>query len=220
MKAWPLAFLPVLLAVESPACARLRGLALRSPIPEEGRRGEDAAYVGSKSCQKCHFKEYGSWQKTKMALAFGILKPNASAEEKKALKLDPAKDYTRDAKCVPCHVTGYGKPGGYPALVEGKEWTAEEKERAPLFEGVGCEYCHGPGEKYSPYKKDNKEYKWEEIAKLGAVHPVEKTCTACHNKDSPSFKEFKFADVVGKDTHEVLKLKKDHACDHKHLEGK
>lgn len=205
MRAWPLAFLPMLLAVESPACPRF---------------GEEAAYVGSKSCQKCHFKEFGSWQKTKMAQAFKTLKPNEAVESKKKASLDPAKDYSKEAKCVACHVTGYGKPGGYPAIVEGKEWTAEEKARAPLMEGGGCESCHGPGEKYSPWKKDNKEYKWADIARLGAVHPDEKNCASCHNKESPSFTEFKFAEKIGKDTHEVLKMKADHACDHKHAEGK
>ena len=183
-------------------------------------RQDEIKFVGSKSCQKCHFQEHASWAKTKMALAFKALKPKEAADAKKAAGLDPEKDYTKDAKCVACHVTGYGKAGGYPAIVEGKEWTAEEKERAPLMEGVGCENCHGPGEKYSPYKKDNKEYKWAEIAKLGAVHVDEKTCASCHNKDSPTFKEFDFKEKVGKDTHAIIKMKKDHACDHKHMEGK
>jgi hypothetical protein len=177
-------------------------------------RADEAKYEGSKSCQKCHFKEYQTWQKTKMAKAFETLKPNAAADAKKAANLDPAKDYTKDAKCVSCHVTGYGKPGGYPEL--GKEWTAEEKARAPLMEGVGCESCHGPGSLASPYKKDNKEYKWADLAKLGAVHPDEKNCATCHHKESPTFKEFKFADKIGKDTHDILKLKADHACDHPH----
>jgi formate-dependent nitrite reductase cytochrome c552 subunit len=183
-------------------------------------RQDEIKYLGSKSCQKCHFQEHASWAKTKMALAFKALKPKEAADAKKAAGLDPEKDYTKDAKCVACHVTGYGKAGGYPAIVEGKEWTAEEKERAPLMEGVGCENCHGPGEKYSPYKKDNKEYKWADIAKLGAVHVDDKTCGSCHNKDSPTFKEFDFKEKIGKDTHALIKMKKDHACDHKHMEGK
>jgi mono/diheme cytochrome c family protein len=177
-------------------------------------RLEEPHYLGSKSCQKCHFKEYGSWQKTKMALAFGSLKPNQALEGRKRANLDPAKDYTKEAACVVCHVTGYGKPGGYPAL--GKEWTEEEKLRAPLLEGVGCETCHGPGEKYSPYKKDNKEYKWADLVKLGAVHPDEKTCQTCHSKESPTFQPFNFAEKIGKDTHEVIKLKFNHDCDHPH----
>ena len=196
------------------------GAAEPVPAAEPCPRQDEIKYVGSKTCQKCHFQEHGSWAKTKMALAFKALKPKEAADAKKAAGLDPEKDYTKDAKCVACHVTGYGKAGGYPAIVEGKEWTAEEKERAPLMEGVGCENCHGPGEKYSPFKKDNKEYKWADIAKLGAVHVDDKTCASCHNKDSPTFKEFDFKEKIGKDTHALIKLKKDHACDHKHMEGK
>lgn len=190
------------------------------PASDPCPRQDEPKYEGSKSCQKCHFQEYASWQKTKMAQAFKSLKPKEALDSKKAAKLDPEKDYTKEAKCVACHVTGYGKPGGYPAIVEGKEWTAAEKERAPMMEGVGCESCHGPGEKTSPYKKENKEYKWAEIAKLGAFHPDEKSCASCHNKESPTFKEFDFKEKIGKDTHTIFKLKKDHACDHKHAEGK
>lgn len=203
---------PVLLAVLL--------LAGASSAPREAvaacPRSQEALYEGSKSCQKCHFKEYGSWQKTKMAKAFESLKPGQAAEAKGKAKLDVAKDYTKDPSCVSCHVTGYGKPGGYPEVVAGKEFTAEEKARAALNEGVGCESCHGPGGKASAYKKDNKEYKWADVAKLGMVHPDEKNCASCHNAKSPTYVEFKFAEKVGKDTHDILKLKFDHGCDHAH----
>jgi formate-dependent nitrite reductase cytochrome c552 subunit len=187
-----------------------------SPCP----RLDEPKYAGSKSCQKCHFKEYSSWQKTKMAQTFKSLSPNESAEAKKRDGLEVGKDYTKDVKCVSCHVTGYGKPGGYPAIVEGKEWSAEEKARATLLENVGCESCHGPGEQSSALKKDNKEYKWADIAKLGAVHPDPANCAQCHNKESPGFKEFKYEEKIGKDTHEILKLKFNHDCPHTHHEGK
>jgi len=177
-------------------------------------RLEDPKYVGSKSCQKCHFKEYASWQKTKMAQAFLSLKPNQALEGRKKANLDPAKDYTKEAACIGCHVTGYGKPGGYPEV--GKDWSDEEKVRAPLLEGVGCESCHGPGEKTSAYKKDNKEYKWAELVKLGAISADDKNCALCHNDKSPTFVAFNFAEKIGKDTHEVQKLKFNHDCDHPH----
>ncbi len=180
------------------------------------RSQEVASYEGSKSCQKCHFKEYGTWQKTKMAKAFESLKPNQAAEAKTKAKLDVAKDYTKDPGCVACHVTGYGKPGGYPELVAGKEFSPEEKVRAALNEGVSCEACHGPGGKASAFKKDNKAYRWEEVAKLGMIHPDESNCASCHNAKSPTYVEFKFADKIGKDTHDILKMKADHACPHAH----
>lgn len=214
---WPAMFIVALplLATRTPASSPSPFNASELQASSCTLAHDDPKYLGSKSCQKCHFKEHASWAKTAMAKAFEALKPNTKADEKKKAGLDPAKDYTKDAKCVPCHVTGYGKPGGYPAITD-TAWTKEEQERAALFEGVGCENCHGPGEQYSPYKKDNKEYKWADIAKLGAVHADEKTCAACHNKDSPTFKEFKFEEKVGKDTHEILKMKADHGCDHKH----
>lgn len=40
------------------------------------------SYVGSKKCKLCHIKEYKSWEATKMAKAFDILKPGNSAEAK------------------------------------------------------------------------------------------------------------------------------------------
>src|SRR5436190_2294462 len=94
------------------ACMASRPLA--TPSAAACPRAEDAGYVGSKSCQKCHFKEYSSWQKTKMAKAFDSLKPNQAAEGRKKANVDLAKDFTKDPACVACHVTGYGKPGGYP----------------------------------------------------------------------------------------------------------
>jgi hypothetical protein len=198
------------------ACSESTGTAAPEPCP----RQDEIKYEGSKSCQKCHFQEYASWQKTAMAQAFKTLKPKEAVEAKKKVALDPEKDYTKVAKCVGCHVTGYGKPGGYPAIVEGKAWTAEETERAALMEGVGCESCHGPGEKASAFKKEHKDYKWADIAKLGAVHSDLRTCVPCHNRESPTYKEFKFKDTLGRDTHAISKLKRDHECDHEHTEVK
>ena len=192
----------------------------RPAKPDPHSNQDEVLFEGPKTCQKCHYQEYATWQKTAMAQAFETLKPKHKAEEKKKSGMDPEKDYTKDAKCVACHVTGYGKPGGYPAIVEGKAWTAEETERAARMEGVGCESCHGPGEKSSAFKKDNKEYKWAEIAKLGAIHADMRSCVPCHNRESPSYKEFKFRDTLGKDTHEIFKMKRDHECDHKHVEVK
>ena len=201
------------------ACNESSAVVPAPAVPFHAQQGE-IKFEGAKTCQKCHYQEYSTWEKTAMAKAFTTLKPKEKVEIKKQKGMDPEKDYTKDAKCVECHVTGYGKPGGYPAIVEGKEWTAEEKERAARMEGVGCESCHGPGEKASVYKKDNKDYKWADLAKLGAVHSDMRTCVPCHNNNSPTYKEFKFRETLGRDTHEIFNLKRDHECDHKHAEGK
>ena len=85
-------------------------------------------FVGSETCKECHRKTTRSWGKTKMAQSFEILKPGVRSEAKQKFNLDPKKDYTQEKKCLPCHTTGYGKPGGF---VSAKE--------TPLHLGVGCE---------------------------------------------------------------------------------
>lgn len=167
---------------------------------------EEHAFIGSAKCKKCHLKEFRSWEETAMAKTFETLKPGVRAEEKTAAGLDPAKDYTTDAACVRCHVTGYGKPGGFVDLAT-----------TPDLAGVGCEECHGAG---STYIQDhlmslkNKEYKKSEVVAAGMVDTVSAAqCKSCHNADSPFVGEdfvFDYEANKGKDTHEKFPLKYDH----------
>ena len=74
-----------------------------------------------------------SWKKTKLFKSLETLKPTAEADKalfdaKKAAGLDPAKDYSTDAACLKCHVTGYGKDGGYPEKI-----TPENEKAAKAF---------------------------------------------------------------------------------------
>src|SRR5215831_108486 len=106
-----------LAAVTIAAAAALITLTLAQQGAAEDAKPE---YVGDKACQKCHFAQHKSWKKTNMAKAMKALAPTTEADDKAlfdkktAAKLDPAKDYTTDEKCVKCHTTGYGEPGGYP----------------------------------------------------------------------------------------------------------
>ena len=183
------------------------------PADQAVQAQEDAKpeYLSQRGCKKCHFKQAKSWKKTVHAKAMESLKPGVHAEAKKAANLDPEKDYTTDPKCLKCHVTGYGEPGGYPEYKA--EWSDAEKKLAKNNAGVGCESCHGPGSEYSPYKKDNEAYKTADVQKLGLWTPMKaENCTSCHNKESPTYREFKFEDRV-KDVeaiHEHIPLKHEH----------
>jgi hypothetical protein len=135
-------------------------------------------YIGTKNCKKCHIKQWKSWSETKMANAFETLKPGVAAERKAELALDAEKDYTTDAECVRCHVTGYGKEGGFTSI-----------DATPDLVGVGCEMCHGAG---SGFTQDglmtlkNKEYKRADLVAAGLIYPVDETvCIQCHNEDTP-----------------------------------
>ena len=165
---------------------------------------QDHAYVGTKNCRKCHIKQYKSWQETKMANAFETLKPDVVADRKTELGLDPAKDYTTDAECVRCHVTGYGKEGGFTSI-----------DDTPDLANIGCEMCHGPGGTYTQdghMTLKNKEYKRADLVSVGLNDPIdEKTCTQCHNEDVPiPDYTFDFATMKAEGIHESSPLKYNH----------
>jgi len=87
------------------------------PAPTRAQGTPTATYTGAASCL-CHADPVQkSWQKSKHARAFELLK--LAGQEK-------------NEKCLPCHTTGYGRGGyGTPGV------TAN-------LEGVQCEECHGP----------------------------------------------------------------------------
>jgi hypothetical protein len=167
---------------------------------------EEHAFVGSKNCKKCHLKQYKSWEATTMAQTFEVLKPGERAEQKTAAGLDPEKDYTTDATCLPCHTTGYGKEGGFVDI-----------ETTPELAGVGCEWCHGAGATYTQdelMSLKNKEYKLAEVVAAGMVEKVgADQCTPCHNSESPFVgDDFVFDYEANKDEglHEHFPLKYEH----------
>jgi cytochrome c554/c'-like protein len=157
----------------------------------------EPAYVGWKKCKMCHLKEWKSWAETPMGKALEVLKAGQKVDVKTKAKVDPQKDYSQDAACVKCHVTGLAKPGGYdPAKPE------------ESLANVGCESCHGPGSAYQEVMK-KKDYKRDDAIAAGMIVPDEKVCVTCHNKESPFFPgEFKFDKDKG--IHEHVPLKNPH----------
>jgi hypothetical protein len=146
-----------------------------------------------------------------MANAFELLKPGAAASEKRQHGLDPAKDYTRDASCLPCHTTGYGKPGGFVDM-------ASTPDRA----GVGCEVCHGPGEDYVRRLMggETRGFAASEAVAAGLVVEISKgRCLSCHNEKSVTVaklggrqfaKEFRFEERVERGVHKRFSLRYQH----------
>ena len=138
---------------------------------------EEAAYVGSEGC-KCHKSEISDWEMSKHAKAFDLLKAGKRKSKKKKAGLDPDKDYTTDEKCIPCHVTGYKKDGGFTNSVS-----------TPALAGVGCESCHGAGGKYRILHKDKSlDFTKNEAIALGELYgSLDSTvCESCHrHKDNP-----------------------------------
>ncbi len=117
-------------------------------------------YVGSAKCQSCHEKEYDrfkrSTRKTHSYEHVALMRQGLTEEEYR--------------KCLECHTTGFGKPGGFTS----------EKE-TPSLKEVGCEACHGPGSLHveSSDRKDIKN------------NVSEEECTVCHNPERVEAFRFK-----------------------------
>lgn len=82
------------------------------------RLNPDNSYMGASACSGCHSTEYGNWQRTGHAHALSLV-----------TNLPPA----TMQRCLPCHTTGNGEPGGFVSL-----------STTPNLADVGCETCHGP----------------------------------------------------------------------------
>jgi len=103
----------------------------------------NAKYMGSDKCQMCHASQHKSWSRTPHSRAFELL-----------VNVDQAKN----AACLPCHSTGYGK-GGFT-----------DEASTPGLKNVGCEACHGPGSIHMA-----------EIDKTKITRvPSAAVCAACH----------------------------------------
>ncbi len=150
--------------------------------------GDEAAFVGSKKCKKCHSKQNKAWGKTKHAKALDLLKPGEAKEAKEKYKLDPAKDYTTDAACLACHTVGHGKDGGYTTPPADDKKAAR---KAKALAGVGCESCHGAGGAFMALHEEifkaKRKYKVDEMYAAGVTKIEAATCTACHNDKSPTY---------------------------------
>lgn len=185
---------------------RTKPPAADAPAPRPTEGGAD--YVGDKACQKCHFQQHKSWKKTPHARALAALAPTppdqaALRDAKTRAGLDADRDYTADAACVACHVTGLGEATGYPADPRASEGAARA---AKALGSVSCEACHGAGARYVEHKtrtvERDKDAKFArgDLEVLGLVAPDERLCARCHNDRSPTRPAggFSFADAKPK----------------------
>ncbi len=125
-----------------------------SPLPPftQVDRGS-ARYVGVGQCSACHPDVAEPWVHSAHAEAWDTLEAEGSEH---------------DPRCLPCHVTGMGHPGGFP-----------ERPQDETLVGVQCEACHGPGSDHVSAPQ----------AAYGSILPGGSACVACHTHDtSPDFR--------------------------------
>ena len=141
------------------------------------------SYVGLKKCKPCHIPhQYNVWKDKSHAKAYEELASEQSlaVAKKLGLKEEPQKS----AQCLSCHVTAYGIADSLKTAVT-------------LEEGVSCEACHGPGSDYWSMKVMKALSAGTQDPKAVGLWPqTEEMCVTCHNKKSPTYKPFKFAEAV------------------------
>ena len=109
-------------------------------------------YLGDEVCGRCHAAEAQQWKTTAHSLALQTL-------------VDVQKESTPE--CIPCHVVGYQKSGGFVSAAA-----------TPHLGNVQCENCHGMGTDHDGGGKTTPRV-------------TEQTCVQCHNPERDP--EFDFA---------------------------
>ena len=126
------------------------------------------SYTGSFACSVCHKIIYDHWYKTTHAKSYNTL---------------VGVGYQYDPECIKCHTTGYGDVSGFLNY---------EKDQNLI--DVGCESCHGAGNKH--IKNVNDAY--------GSTD--ERSCTVCH--DSEHSLKFQYKEYWERIAHPKESLKK------------
>lgn len=182
-------------------------IAIASTIIHSEEENKDGPkFVGVRKCKTCHKNkskgriQYLKWKESLHSKAYKTL---ASERSKKiAKKLGVKEEPQKSRKCLKCHVTNYCAPASRLA----SSFKAKE--------GVGCEACHGAAEKYR--RIHHRKGKRAEAMKLGFIQPTEATCKKCHNKESPTYKEFIYGEMAEKvlhwKPHQYIGVKKCKTC--------
>ncbi len=119
--------------------------------------GDEPTYVGSKTCKKCHLKQYKSWEQTKMAKTFDTLKANESTDKKarrRAAKLV-------GVGCEACHGPGSRYVELHKEIQDqGRKYRSAEMHAAGMFK-IGPEVCAACHNTESPFVDDNYVFDYE-----------------------------------------------------------
>ncbi len=137
------------------------------PDVADSEKGE-GRYIGTLTCAACHKGpemgyQFSKWRLSAHASAYTVL---ATDKAKKIARKQGLKDTPQTSlECLKCHTTAYHLP------MKGAI------ESYSLYEGVGCEACHGAGNDYYP-EAIMRDPRAAKVAGLREV--TRQTCMGCH----------------------------------------
>ncbi len=168
-------------------CAAL-GFALNGVAAER----DASLCCGTKACAMCHKKDdvgnqFAKWQASPHAKAIETL---GTAESKAMAAKVGVTDPQKSGKCLKCHSTAYNFTEELQVKAVG-----DAPAKIVVEDAVTCESCHGPGKNY---KAKAVMLDRAQCIANGMVYPATKSCTLCHNEQSPAWKADRYTTKDGK----------------------
>jgi len=150
-------------------------------------------YTGAAACGECHKGpkmgyQFSKWRISPHAHAHAVLA--TSAAHRIAREMGVKGEPLNAAACLKCHATAHHRPA------------AGALTSYSVYEGVGCEACHGAGSDYA-----SEVVMRDENAAIGAglMKVGGETCRACH--ENAHGKEFRLEEALKKISHPTELLK-------------
>ncbi len=156
-------------------------------LPAGDSQGNAPAHIGVFKCGTCHKGpsmgyQFSKWRMSAHSRAFAVLTTEKAYEiaKEKGLKEPPQ----RSAACLKCHSTAHHDPAG------------GQRDLYSVYEGVGCEACHGAG---SAYAEEARMTDPRAAHTAGLKEVNEQTCLRCH--ENAHDKPFDYEKALAKIAH-------------------
>jgi len=155
--------------------------------PDRPALGSTRAYVGVFACAVCHRGprmgyQFSKWRMSAHGRAFAALATDEAYKIARAQGMREAP--SQSEACLKCHTTAYHDPAGG----EGASYS--------IYEGVGCEACHGAG---SEYAREACMVDPGAARTAGLKDVTEQTCLRCH--ENAHDKPFDYEQALAKIAH-------------------
>ena len=137
-------------------------------LPDGESEGNPHAHIGSFACGTCHKGlergyQFSKWRMSAHARAFAVLASEKAYEIAKQEGIEGAPQ--KSTACLKCHATAFADPAG------------GQEDSYTIYEGVGCEACHGAG---SGYAEEARMMDSRAAHTAGLKDVTKETCLRCH----------------------------------------